>query len=350
MSSSAGAFGLLSRTWEALSSPEKELVGSQNDHEGVRSPLRTQTSPDDSTHAARRELFRESLETRRDARHCRAADSASPDRQAPKSPQPKKQGTSREQESVKTQTGFAELKTYLDGQFSSLSAQMAAFTLRQADRERRLTSIESALAKIEASPSLCTPPPPDVRAATADLQEQLQSRMQEIQAEAEERVVRVNNAIIVGLAEEETPSLGGVNGVNGVVVPKQLMAALSVSEDAVISCRRLGRPRRGSGSKPRPVLVTFRSRHDKAATFRNKNQLKDSRYNRVFVDDDLTRAERDRRSKLVPLLKQLRAKQVRCSLRRDKLFHEGRSMTIREAESLLERVSIPMDAEPPQQN
>ena len=253
------------------------------------------------------------------------------------------------------------LQNYIERQFTALNVQLRNITLRQAEQEERIVRLEQLESRVEnmekemaaraQSPPITNPMPVSPANTSA-----LQERFEELQQELDEKARRLNNIIIMGLKEEETPSSSpetipsNADKVTGthtnVVLPDELARTLRIDPADIEDCKRLGKRRPASDnssslSNPRPLLLKFKTQPAKIAVMRNKNNLRSSKYSNIFVNDDLTNSERARRRSLVPVYKKLRQARVQCVLRRDKLLSEGKSLSLKEAEVLLSLVMVP---------
>jgi len=75
---------------------------------------------------------------------------------------------------------------------------------------------------------------------------------------------------------------------------------------------------------------------------RMKMRLRESeRFKTVFINDDMTKAERERRRALLPIAKRMREQKIPHQLRRDQLYHDGRPISSQEAEVMLNLVDVP---------
>ena len=103
------------------------------------------------------------------------------------------------------------LQNYMEKQFTALNVQLRDITLRQAEQEERIArleqlesrvgTIEKEMAARAKSPLITNPMPASPVNSNA-----LQERFEELQQELDEKRRRLNNIIIMGLKEEETPS------------------------------------------------------------------------------------------------------------------------------------------------
>ena len=85
---------------------------------------------------------------------------------------------------------------------------------------------------------------------------------------------------------------------------------------------RIGRTR--EDSKPRLVRVRTTAAGKKLVM--SKRGLK-HRTTRLYINHDLTVAEREKRKQLLPTFRSLRQANIQCSLPRDKLLRDGKEMT-----------------------
>ena len=176
----------------------------------------------------------------------------------------------------------------------------------------------------------------------------MQAEIDAFREDLENKTYKLNNIIITGLPEDDDPPSSSSEGkeaeVRKVSVPSALARQLQVTDDDMEECRRLGQRKRSSQnteSRPRPLLVRLRTPPKKRAVMQQKKSLRTcTEFSKVFINDDLTKKEQERRRSLVPMYKKLRAAKVPCSLRRDQLFHEGNSISTREAEVLLSLISV----------
>ena len=244
------------------------------------------------------------------------------------------------------------LQAYLDRQFTALGAQLRDLTIRQANHEERICRLERMEEQVHALKQTIEEHADGLTGSGAV--STLKDEFYSLSGELEEKARRMNNIIISGLQEESThedqpPSSHGAGEVTtpkGDRVPPILLRKLSINIDDIEECRRLGKPPTPKSteapSKPRPLLVRFRTLHQKRAVLNRKGTLRTTdEFKNVYVNDDLTKKERARRSSLVPIYKKLRKARVNCSLRRDKLMNEGNPLSIKEAEVLLSLVSVP---------
>ena len=217
------------------------------------------------------------------------------------------------------------LQNYIEKQFTALNVQLRDITLRQAEQEERIARLEQLESRVETiekeMAARAKSPPTNPMPASPVNSSALQQQFEELQLELDEKSRRLNNVIIMGLKEEETPSSSPertpsnddkVTGTHtNVVLPDELARTLRIDPADIEDCKRLGKRRPASDdssslSNPRPLLLKFKTQPAKIAVMRNKNNLRSSKYSNIFVNDDLTNSERARRRSLVPVYKKLR--------------------------------------------
>ena len=169
------------------------------------------------------------------------------------------------------------LQNYIERQFTALNVQLRNITLRQAEQEERIVRLEQLESRVEnmekemaaraQSPPITNPICMPVSPANTSA---LQERFEELQQELDEKARRLNNIIIMGLKEEETPSSSpetipsNADKVTGthtnVVLPDELARTLRIDPADIEDCKRLGKRRPASDnssslSNPRPLLL-----------------------------------------------------------------------------------------------
>ena len=249
------------------------------------------------------------------------------------------------------------MQKYLEIQFRALGEQLRELTLRQADHEQRITCLETLDQRVSAleTASAASNGKANENPASLTTVSNLQAEIDAFREDLENKTYKLNNIIITGLPEDDDPPSSSSEGkeaeVRKVKVPPALARKLQVTDDDMEECRLLGQRKRSSQnteSRPRPLLVRLRTLPKKRAVMQQKKSLRTcTEFSKVFINDDLTckkkkvtKKEQERRRSLVPMYKKLRAAKVPCSLRRDQLFHEGNSISTREAEVLLSLISV----------
>lgn len=101
--------------------------------------------------------------------------------------------------------------------------------------------------------------------------------------ESRERQDRAANVLVIGVSEGDAD-------------PLQIVSKLlpQVPQGRVVSAQRLGKAREGPDARPRPMLVKFSSVQEKHLALRSS---KDLRAQKIYIDMDLTPAQKENRSK-----------------------------------------------------
>jgi hypothetical protein len=169
-----------------------------------------------------------------------------------------------------------------DPQNQNLSSNPTNTVVRELE-DPRLTTVMSEHQSLKISFSNMEKLLSDLLAATVDKQTK--------QTEDSERMARRNNVRITKLQETADP----------------LADAQALFEDMgcsvmVVEARRLGRAQnsyaaRAAGdsttpsNSPRPLIITLADFGDKLSVLRNRKNLKDSKFSKVGIDEDLTKAQ-----------------------------------------------------------
>lgn len=143
----------------------------------------------------------------------------------------------------------------------------------------------------------------------------VQNLMTEERMKAEVR----NNVLLSPLQETNDENLRDI-----------LLGLVPDLEHHEFDATRIGR-RVGEG-KPRLVLV--RTTPPGKRILMSKRGLK-YRDQQIYFNHDLTRAERAERKRLLPMFRHLRAANIACSFPRDKIYRDGKEMSMSEIESAL---------------
>ena len=143
--------------------------------------------------------------------------------------------------------------------------------------------------------------------------------------ERQDILERQENIIISGLPETDSPAVEPTLE----LVNKLVKDTLAVTDCNIVSAKRLGsRPSNpdrqpARHGRPRLIHVRFASRGEKARVLSAAGKLKNTK---IYLNEDLTKAERDRRKSQLPKFKQLRALNHKVRLRRDVLVLNGRPL------------------------
>ena len=168
-----------------------------------------------------------------------------------------------------------------------------------------------------------------------------------------ERERRRNIIIVEGVPE--------VEGQSSPEVIEELFADLKVDFDTLV-CNRLHRvgklpPGTGEGQKPevaingrsdrkkpskhRAILVSFKKFEDKIKVYRHVKNLKDlERWNRVFINDDLTECQQNQQRDLRALAAFARSKGYNSSVRSTFIVVQGKKYSYQELGRLAPEISL----------
>ena len=147
---------------------------------------------------------------------------------------------------------------------------------------------------------------------------------------------RRDNLVIEGISESPNENVRGK-------VLEFLKTKLDIKDAADIClsrAHRIGIPPHQKPSKsthPRPIIIRFQNFLDRENVWKASWKMKDKN---LFVREDFTEAMRQRRNKLLPVLKVAKQdKSVqKCSLRGDKLIIDGTKYTAQEFEKIPEHL------------
>ena len=202
---------------------------------------------------------------------------------------------------------FSRLKSEL---MSSVNAALGDFRRAFDDR---LKSVEATCNELSLHVELQS----SARNAEID---QLRDRVSELESAVASSNLDAN-LVLSGIVEDAQ----AVENTKAVVLHtcKEVLG-VDVEEDNILEVARLGRTTRESTKfSPRPILVKTRSKHIKTKIMaaRKNGKLKNTR---IFLNDDLTREEQQRRKQMVPIFRDLRSKGVRCHFERSCLVVGGK--------------------------
>ena len=154
-----------------------------------------------------------------------------------------------------------------------------------------------------------------------------EATLHDLVAEATDRSSRVNNIVLRGLLESPSEDLPAIiSTLAPQVAPGDILSATRIGQlhsnttGAVTTSARL----------VRAVLAPT----TKAQLMRHKTQAKHKGEN-VYIQHDLTRQEQARRKELVPKVRALRSKGVKCHLPRDAITLNGKHLTSQDIARLL---------------
>ena len=127
-------------------------------------------------------------------------------------------------------------------------------------------------------------------------------------SEQQDRAARATHMIVKGVPEKPTEPVTVAN--IGQVIPG--------AEHAVIEVRRLGREQETAGGLPRPILVKFWSVDAKHAAYKHSKTL---RTKKIYLDTDLTPAQREQRTGKRDRYQHLKTQGARPFWREERLFY-----------------------------
>ena len=127
-------------------------------------------------------------------------------------------------------------------------------------------------------------------------------------SEQQDRAARATHMIVKGVPEKPTEPVTVAN--IGQIIPGAELAATEV--------RRLGREKETAGALPRPILVKFRSIDAKHAAYKHSKTL---RAKKIYLDSDLTPAQREQRTGKRDRYQHLKTQGARPFWREDRLFY-----------------------------
>ena len=155
--------------------------------------------------------------------------------------------------------------------------------------------------------------------------------------EKQEITRRLPNVVISGIPEDSSTNDRSNNVLDA--MREFISQKLTVTNCNIVSARRLGSPvergataQAGRPRRPRLVLVQFGSLEDKIRVLKERSRLKGLN---IYLNDDLTKLERERRREALPRFKELRKRNVRVQLRRDRIFHDGKPLTLGDVDRFL---------------
>ena len=127
-------------------------------------------------------------------------------------------------------------------------------------------------------------------------------------SEQQDRAARAMHMIVKGVPEKPTEPVTVAN--IGQILPG--------AEHAATEVRRLGREKETAGALPRPILVKFRSIDAKHAAYKHSKTL---RAKKIYLDSDLTPAQREQRTGKRDRYQHLKTQGARPFWREDRLFY-----------------------------
>lgn len=126
-----------------------------------------------------------------------------------------------------------------------------------------------------------------------------------------EKKEREKNIVIKGLKETENEEK------TGEIVEEMLKKDLNLSDIRIRKVERIGAKISG---RTRPIIIALENKEDKLTILKCKKKLKGTT---IYLDDDLTREERERKKKLLRIVWEERKKNKNAYLRGDRIVVEG---------------------------
>ena len=131
------------------------------------------------------------------------------------------------------------------------------------------------------------------------------TQLAEVIAEEVERVKRSENLILRGIPEADNE--------DSVALSSRCEQLLQISADQILSAERIGSASKAVQGKARPVRLRMKSHEAKLSVYRKRLDLKLNDQD-VYVNNDLTKQQQIARRQALPRYKELRQKEIRCSL------------------------------------
>lgn len=135
-----------------------------------------------------------------------------------------------------------------------------------------------------------------------------------------ERKDREKKIVIKGMEENESGEK------TGEIVEEMLKKDLNLSGIRIGKTERIGAKVRG---RIRPILVELERMDDKINVMKSKKKLKGTR---IYLDDDMTREERERKKKLLKMMWVERNRNKNAYVRGDRVVVEGEEYMLIEGE------------------
>jgi len=186
-------------------------------------------------------------------------------------------------------------------------------------QDGKISSLEKKIEQVQQE-ALARAPTPSKSTVQPHEEASTSSSIRSFVREEAERHARSNNIIINGMEEGPGEDLSAiVRGLCEDLAPNDILDVMRVGK--------------ATETKRRLVKVVL-TPHGKRALYAVRNATYNSKP--IYVQHDLTRDERERRKKWVPLYKDLRKQQIKCSLPRDCILMDGLPLTESSGRALLE--------------
>lgn len=212
---------------------------------------------------------------------------------------------------------FRKLEELLLDRFAALSDQVEKVQKVQGELQENLASIQKACMDAQERAKRAEKVSLEASKKTKELEQQvndLTASVRLLKADLSHRSLETN-IIISGVEESKAENLEEI----ALSIGQALDVKMESREIRHVS--RLGKPSQGnSPDRPRLVKVQFFSAHSAMRFLRNRTRLRQSdKHKNVYVNEDLSFDDRQRRKKLLPVFRELRSRNVTCHLRRGDL-------------------------------
>ena len=198
-------------------------------------------------------------------------------------------------------TGPASVASTSSGEEDVIAKIVAEFDQLRQDVNDLKCSVQNLATKLESIHQSSSQPSPPVASEALRSQQRI--------LESHERALRKNNAVIIGVQEDDASSTEEI-------VLKMFSDKLGERE-LPIQARRLGRK---GDQRSRPILVSFPDTRSKVSIMKKRSMLKGTR---VFINDDLTPLQKRNQKVLLDRMRKARHEGKSSYMIRGNLIIEG---------------------------